>query len=180
MGSLTYMYRQRLIFTSANHERLALPSSTKRHYKMLKYIHCPIYPPFCWETAGDFTIVSVSVLSLCWQASSSGHPHRPGSGQLAPAAGRHAAGRQYIPLGLILAGALLTLVNHMGDQRCVAGAMFLFSGAMPFGVLPASVRPIGYLPIILAELVRRGRWCNTGLPNLNDLAMRNCLPSCWG
>jgi len=62
-------------------------------------------------------------------------------------------------MGLILAGWVLTLVNHVwfvGDA--VAGALYLFSGAIfPLDVLPAFLRPIGYLmPITYwLELLRR-------------------------
>jgi ABC-2 type transport system permease protein len=62
-------------------------------------------------------------------------------------------------LGLILAGLVLTLVNHVwfvGDA--VAGALYLFSGAIfPLDVLPAYLRPVGYImPITYwLELLRR-------------------------
>jgi len=62
-------------------------------------------------------------------------------------------------MGLILAGVTLLLVNHVwfvGEG--VAGALYLFSGAIfPLEVLPAWLRPVGYLlPITYwLELVRR-------------------------
>ena len=62
-------------------------------------------------------------------------------------------------MGLILAGVSLTIVNHswfIGDA--VAGALFLFSGAIfPLEVLPVWLRPIGYIiPISYwLELLRR-------------------------
>jgi ABC-2 type transport system permease protein len=62
-------------------------------------------------------------------------------------------------MGLILAGVSLLIVNHVwfiGDA--VAGALFLFSGAIfPLSVLPAWIRWIGYLnPITYwLEILRR-------------------------
>jgi ABC-2 type transport system permease protein len=62
-------------------------------------------------------------------------------------------------MGLILAGAMLVLVHHVwsiGDA--VAGSLYLFSGAIfPLSVLPAFLRPIGYImPITYwLELLRR-------------------------
>ncbi len=62
-------------------------------------------------------------------------------------------------MGLILAGISLLIVNHswfIGDA--VAGALFLFSGAIfPLEVLPAWIRPLGYvMPVTYwLELLRR-------------------------
>jgi ABC-2 type transport system permease protein len=62
-------------------------------------------------------------------------------------------------MGLILAGISLLIVNHVwfiGDG--VAGALFLFSGAIfPLEVLPVWLRPVGYImPITYwLELLRR-------------------------
>jgi ABC-2 type transport system permease protein len=62
-------------------------------------------------------------------------------------------------MGLILAGISLLIVEHVsfiGDA--VAGALFLFSGAIfPLEVLPAWLRPLGYLmPVTYwLELLRR-------------------------
>jgi ABC-2 type transport system permease protein len=62
-------------------------------------------------------------------------------------------------MGLILAGITLITVNHVwfiGDAA--AGALYLFSGAIfPLDVLPAFLRPVGYLmPITYwLELLRR-------------------------
>jgi ABC-2 type transport system permease protein len=62
-------------------------------------------------------------------------------------------------MGLILAGVTLMLANHvwfLGDA--VAGALYLFSGAIfPLEVLPAFLRPFGYLmPVTYwLELLRR-------------------------
>ncbi len=62
-------------------------------------------------------------------------------------------------LGLILAGMMLLLVHHMwGLGEAVAGALYLFSGAIfPLEVLPPFLRWIGYLlPITYwLELLRR-------------------------
>jgi ABC-2 type transport system permease protein len=62
-------------------------------------------------------------------------------------------------MGLILAGITLMLANHVwfiGDAT--AGALYLFSGAIfPLDVLPAFLRPIGFImPITYwLELLRR-------------------------
>lgn len=62
-------------------------------------------------------------------------------------------------LGLILAGLMLLLVHHMwGLGEAVAGALYLFSGAIfPLEVLPPFLRWIGYLlPLTYwLELMRR-------------------------
>jgi ABC-2 type transport system permease protein len=62
-------------------------------------------------------------------------------------------------IGLILAGTMLLLVHHMwGIGEAVAGALYLFSGAIfPLEVLPAWLRWIGFLmPITYwLELMRR-------------------------
>ncbi len=62
-------------------------------------------------------------------------------------------------LGLILAGLMLLLVHHMwGLGEAVAGALYLFSGAIfPLEVLPPFLRWIGYLmPLTYwLELLRR-------------------------
>jgi ABC-2 type transport system permease protein len=62
-------------------------------------------------------------------------------------------------MGLILAGLMLLLVHHMwGLGEAVAGALYLFSGAIfPLEVLPPFLRWIGYLlPITYwLELLRR-------------------------
>ena len=62
-------------------------------------------------------------------------------------------------MGLLLAGVTLVIANHvwfLGDA--VAGALFLFSGAIfPLDVLPPFLRPIGYaMPVTYwLELLRR-------------------------
>lgn len=62
-------------------------------------------------------------------------------------------------MGLIMAGMMLLLVHHMWDLgSVVASALYLFSGAIfPLDVLPAFLRPVGYLmPITYwLELLRR-------------------------
>lgn len=64
-----------------------------------------------------------------------------------------------VSMGLILAGAMLLLAHHVWDLgAAIAGAMFLFSGAVfPLEVLPPFLRWIGYLlPITYwLELIRR-------------------------
>jgi ABC-2 type transport system permease protein len=62
-------------------------------------------------------------------------------------------------LGLLLAGVMLVLVHHnFGLGEAVAGALYLFSGAIfPLEVLPPFLRWIGYLlPVTYwLELMRR-------------------------
>ena len=62
-------------------------------------------------------------------------------------------------MGLILAGLMLVMVNHLWDMgAAVAGSLFLFSGAVfPLEVLPVFIRWIGYLmPVTYwLELLRR-------------------------
>ncbi len=62
-------------------------------------------------------------------------------------------------MGLLLAGILLLLAHHMwGLGEAVAGALYLFTGAIfPLEVLPAFLRPVGYiLPVTYwLELLRR-------------------------
>lgn len=62
-------------------------------------------------------------------------------------------------MGLLLAGILLLLAHHMwGLGEAVAGALYLFTGAIfPLEVLPAFLRPVGYIfPVTYwLELVRR-------------------------
>ena len=62
-------------------------------------------------------------------------------------------------MGLILASVMLLLVHHMwGLGDAVASALYLFSGAIfPLEVLPAFLRPVGYvMPLTYwLELMRR-------------------------
>lgn len=62
-------------------------------------------------------------------------------------------------MGLILAGIMLLLVHHMwGLGEAVAGALYLFSGAIfPLDILPIYIQPLGYIiPITYwLELLRR-------------------------
>lgn len=62
-------------------------------------------------------------------------------------------------MGLILTGVMLLMAHHsFGVGDAVAGGIFLFSGAIfPLEVLPAVIRPIGYIiPITYwLELLRR-------------------------
>ncbi len=62
-------------------------------------------------------------------------------------------------MGLLLAGVTLLTVHHYGAVgEAVAGALYLFSGAIfPLDVLPAFLRPLGFLmPITYwLELLRR-------------------------
>jgi ABC-2 type transport system permease protein len=62
-------------------------------------------------------------------------------------------------MGLMLAGVMLLLAHHnFGVGDAVAGALYLFSGAIfPLEVLPAYLRPVGYvIPITYwLEILRR-------------------------
>ncbi len=81
-------------------------------------------------------------------------------------------------LGLMLAGAMLLLAHQSWSiGEAVAGALFLFSGALfPLRVLPAAIRPIGYgLPVMYwIELLRRALVGSVG-PAFPDLAGRGNL-----
>ena len=95
-------------------------------------------------------------------------------------------------LGLILAGITLLIAQHdfnVGDV--VAGALFLFSGAVfPLEVLPAWLRPIGFIiPVSYwLELIRRSLVGNiaqafptfTGLSNLELLGILAGLAVVFG
>jgi ABC-2 type transport system permease protein len=87
-------------------------------------------------------------------------------------------------MGLILAGISLLIVNNVwfiGDA--VAGALFLFSGAIfPLEQLPAWLRPVGYaMPTSYwLELLRRSLVGNIAeafktFENLNDLQLIGIL-----
>jgi ABC-2 type transport system permease protein len=62
-------------------------------------------------------------------------------------------------MGLVLAGVTLLIANHVWlVGEAVAGALFLFSGAIfPLDVLPGFLRPVGFaLPLTYwLELIRR-------------------------
>ena len=95
-------------------------------------------------------------------------------------------------LGLILAGITLMLAQHqyaIGDA--IAGALYLFSGAMfPLSVLPAWLQPVGYIiPVSYwLELIRRalvGNVANAfptfaGMSNLQLLAILAGLAAVFG
>ncbi|HEX7393404.1 MAG TPA: ABC transporter permease [Anaerolineaceae bacterium] len=95
-------------------------------------------------------------------------------------------------LGLILAGITLMVAQHqysIGDA--VAGALYLFSGAIfPLEVLPAWLRPVGYvIPVSYwLELMRRSLVGNiaqafptfTGLSNMQLLAIMVGLAVVFG
>ncbi len=95
-------------------------------------------------------------------------------------------------LGLILAGVTLLLANHqyvIGDA--VAAALYLFSGAIfPLEVLPAWLRPVGYvIPVSYwLELIRRALVGSvaqafptfTGLSNLQLLGILVALAVVFG
>lgn len=86
-------------------------------------------------------------------------------------------------LGLILAGIALMVAQHQDSMgEAVAGALYLFSGAVfPLEVLPAWLRPVGYvIPVSYwLELIRRSLVGNiaqafptfTGLSNNQLLAI---------
>jgi ABC-2 type transport system permease protein len=95
-------------------------------------------------------------------------------------------------MGLILAGVMLLVAHHVWELGgMVAGALFLFSGAIfPLEVLPVFLRPIGYLmPVTYwLELLRRslvGQVAEafptlTGLGNLQILGILAGLTAVFG
>jgi ABC-2 type transport system permease protein len=95
-------------------------------------------------------------------------------------------------LGLILAGVTLVTANHQGAiGDAVAGALFLFSGAIfPLEVLPAWLRPMGFIiPVSYwLELLRRALIGNvaqafptfTSLSNLQLLGILAMLAVVFG
>lgn len=77
-------------------------------------------------------------------------------------------------IGLLLAGITLMIARHEGFVgEAVAGALYLFSGAIfPLTVLPAILRPIGYLmpTTYWLELLRRAMVSNIAqtFPTLSE------------
>jgi ABC-2 type transport system permease protein len=136
----------------------------REHYKTLKYIYmAPVHFPtyllgrsvatFLISSVAVFVTVTVGVIFLHVQVNLSTINYPlffitlfVGINMLAM-------------MGLVLAGVMLLMVHHMWDLgAAVAGALFLFSGAIfPLEVLPYFIRWIGYLmPITYwLELIRR-------------------------
>ena len=71
-------------------------------------------------------------------------------------------------MGLILAGIMLLVAHHVWELGgVVAGALFLFSGAIfPLEVLPIFLRPIGYLMPVTYSIT-----------NLQDVMLKGIQPS---
>ncbi len=159
LGNAFYMYVGRIM----NGLAWAVMDD-REHYKTLKYIYtAPIhYPTYLFgRSIAGFLVGSISVLitilvgmfflNVQVEASAMDWPLflialLIGVNMLAV-------------MGLILAGAMLLLVHHMwGVGETVAGALYLFSGAIfPLEVLPVWLRWVGYImPITYwLELLRR-------------------------
>ena len=136
----------------------------REHYKTLKYMYmAPIHMPTYLMGRGvaRFIVASISVLITILFGVAFLHIHIDlaavnwGLFFLSLAIGVV----MLAMMGLILAGVTLMLANHVwfiGDAT--AGALYLFSGAIfPLDVLPAFLRPIGFImPITYwLELLRR-------------------------
>jgi ABC-2 type transport system permease protein len=87
-------------------------------------------------------------------------------------------------IGLLLAGITLMIARHEGFVgEAVAGALYLFSGAIfPLTILPAILRPIGYLmpTTYWLELLRRAMVSDIAqtfptLPEFNNLQLLGIL-----
>ncbi len=136
----------------------------REHYKTLKYMYvAPIHVPtyLLGRGVARFIVASISVLITILVGVTFLHV------QIDLAAVNW--GLFFVSLfvgvimlammGLILAGIAMTIANHvwfLGDVA--AGALYLFSGAIfPLDVLPAAIRPIGFImPITYwLELLRR-------------------------
>lgn len=87
-------------------------------------------------------------------------------------------------LGLSLAGITLLIARHEGFVgEAVAGALYIFSGAIfPLDILPAFLRPVGYLmpTTYWLELLRRSLVSNIAqtfptLANFNNLQLLGIL-----
>ncbi len=136
----------------------------REHYRTLKYLYvAPLRIPLYLMGRGTarFIIGSISVtITLLFGALVLKLPLSPAGANWPLFFAALALGVLSLALmGLLLAGVTLLIANHVwfvGDA--VAGAMFLFSGAVfPLDVLPAFLRPIGFaLPLTYwLELVRR-------------------------
>jgi ABC-2 type transport system permease protein len=136
----------------------------REHYKTLKYMYiAPISIPFYWLGRGVSRFLIGTVAVIVTLIAGKLFLHLPLD------LARVNWGLFFVSLfigvtllatmGLILASITLMIANHnffIGDA--VAGALYLFSGAIfPLGVLPAWLRPIGYImPITYwLELMRR-------------------------
>jgi ABC-2 type transport system permease protein len=136
----------------------------REHYRTLKYIYiAPISVPVYLFGRGvaRFLIATISVfLTLTFGALFLNVPLQLGNIQWPLFLLTLAVGVLMLAfMGLILAGVTLQIARHtdfIGDA--VAGGLFLFSGAIfPLEVLPAFIRPLGFLmPVTYwLELIRR-------------------------
>jgi len=136
----------------------------REHYKTLKYMYiAPIHMPtyLLGRGVSQFIVGSIAVLITVLFGTAFLHVH------IDPATVNW--GLFFVSLmigvvmlsmmGLMLAGVTLVIANHVWSiGEAVAGALFLFSGAVfPLDVLPKFLRPFGYLmPITYwLELLRR-------------------------
>ena len=136
----------------------------REHYRTLKYIYiAPLRYPFylIGRGAARFVIGSVSVLiTLLFGAAFLQVPLHMGSIHWPLFFGALGLGVFALAMmGLVLAGVTMLIANHVWFVgEAVAGALFLFSGAIfPLDTLPAFLRPIGFaLPVTYwLELIRR-------------------------
>ncbi len=136
----------------------------REHYKTLKYMYvAPIYMPayLIGRGVARFLITAISVIITITFGLLFLHV------TIDPAAinwplfiGALFIGVVMLAMmGLLLAGISLLIVQHVGFiGDAVAGALFLFSGAIfPLEVLPAWLRPVGFvMPVTYwLELIRR-------------------------
>ena len=136
----------------------------REHYRTLKYIYiAPLRIPFYLLGRGSarFIIGTISVIiTLVFGVLVFDLPISPAAVHWPMFLAALALGVLSLAmLGLLLAGVTLLIANHVwfvGDA--VAGALFLFSGAVfPLDVLPAFLRPIGFAKPVTywLQLVRR-------------------------
>jgi ABC-2 type transport system permease protein len=136
----------------------------REHYKTLKYIYtAPIHFPtyLLGRSVANFIISSIAVfITLVVGVVFLGVPLHLSTIDWPLFIVAMLIGVNMLALmGLVVAGMLLLLVNHMWELgTAVAGSLFIFSGAVfPLEVLPPFLRWIGYLnPITYwLEILRR-------------------------
>lgn len=136
----------------------------REHYKTLKYVFiAPLNVPFYLFGRGvaRFLTGSVSVLvTLLAGVLFLNLPLNPAAIDWPTFLAALAIGVSMLALmGLVLAGVTMMIAHHVWFLgEAVAGALYLFSGAIfPLEVLPAWLRPLGYLmPVTYwLELIRR-------------------------
>lgn len=136
----------------------------REHYRTLKYIYAaPVYIPAYLFGRGVARMLTSSLavgITIIFGVLFLQVPIQPDAVQWALLIVGLLLGLLLLAfIGLLLAGITLMLVRHEGVLgEAVAGALYVFSGAVfPLEVLPAALRPIGFLmPITYwLELMRR-------------------------